>query len=85
MFVGRRDDRVKVSSYRVDLSEVEGALVRQPAVEAAAVCAREASNGERRLVAHVVLRRGRKASAEALRRGLSEAKKARASLYSAQS
>jgi amino acid adenylation domain-containing protein len=70
MFVGRKDNRVKVNGYRVDVSEIEEALARQPEVEAAVVCAREASNGDNRLVAYLVLHRGRKAGAEALRRAL---------------
>ncbi|MEO3810551.1 amino acid adenylation domain-containing protein [Sphaerisporangium sp. B11E5] len=47
-FVGRVDDQVKVRGFRVELGEVEHALVRCPGVEAAVVVARD------RLVAYVV-------------------------------
>ncbi|MEO3814990.1 phosphopantetheine-binding protein, partial [Sphaerisporangium sp. B11E5] len=46
--MGRVDDQVKVRGFRVELGEVEHALVRCPGVEAAVVVARD------RLVAYVV-------------------------------
>jgi amino acid adenylation domain-containing protein len=48
---GRSDDQVKVRGYRIELSDVEGALVRLPGVEAAVAVARELG-GQTRLVAY---------------------------------
>ena len=70
IFMGRKDARVKVHGYRVELSEIEEALARQPDVAAAAVCPHEALNHELQLVAYVVLRPLAKCSAEKLRRVL---------------
>jgi amino acid adenylation domain-containing protein len=73
MFMGRKDNRVKVNGNRVDVSEIEEALGRQPGVEAAAVCARPAADGEQRLVAYLVSRRGHQTGPDPLRRALQEA------------
>jgi len=52
---GRRDRQVKVNGCRVELAEVEAALLRHPEVVDAAVTAGPESRGpSRRLVAHVV-------------------------------
>ncbi|MGA3142810.1 MAG: AMP-binding protein [Verrucomicrobiota bacterium] len=68
MFMGRRDARVKVHGYRIEVSEIEDALVHQPEVEGAVVGTCEAPNHDTQLVAYVVLRTGRKCTAETLRR-----------------
>lgn len=54
LFVGRRDDLVKVRGYRVELTEVESALRAHPAVTQAVVLA---SSGDERkhLIAYVAL------------------------------
>ena len=68
--LGRRDAQVKIRGYRVELSEIERALVAQPEVEAAAVCTRKNPDEETQLVAGVVLRANRTATAEQLRTAL---------------
>jgi amino acid adenylation domain-containing protein len=70
MFMGRKDTRVKIHGYRIEVSEIEDALLHQPEVEGAVVCTREAPTNDIQLVAYVILRIGRKCTAETLRRVL---------------
>jgi amino acid adenylation domain-containing protein len=53
-FVGRRDDQVKVRGFRIELSEIEAALVQHPDVLAAAVAVRQFRPGEDSVVAWVM-------------------------------
>ncbi|MEO8673848.1 MAG: amino acid adenylation domain-containing protein, partial [Tahibacter sp.] len=53
-FVGRRDTQVKVRGFRVELGEVDAALVAIPAITQAVCVFREGSTGEMQIVAYVV-------------------------------
>ncbi len=71
--LGRKDDQVKVRGRRVDLREVENALVASPPVAAAAVRPHSTSRGDTALTAFVALRPGAAEDAGALRESIAEA------------
>jgi amino acid adenylation domain-containing protein len=71
-FVGRIDQQVKVRGHRIELSEVELALARQPSVRESVVVVREDACGEKRLVGYVVPREGQPPNASELRSFLRE-------------
>ncbi len=66
-YVGRADHQVKVRGFRIELGEIESALLRHPGVREAVVLAREAREGDRRLVAYLAPRGDAIASAAELR------------------
>lgn len=58
-FLGRKDRQVKVRGYRVELDEVEAALLRADAVEEAAAVTVPGLDGSSQIVAMVTLKPGR--------------------------
>jgi amino acid adenylation domain-containing protein len=70
--LGRQDGIAKVRGQRVEVTEVETALLALPGIAEAAVTVREDVPGEPRLVAYVVPGAGGAPEARALRRALAE-------------
>ncbi len=65
--IGRADEQVKVRGYRVETGEIETALCRHPAVQAAVVIAVPDPETGNRLRAVVVLKNGSQAAEQTLR------------------
>lgn len=55
VFVGRRDHMVKIRGYRVELGEIESALLSHQSVHEVAVVSTTSSSEEARLVAYILL------------------------------
>lgn len=68
-FLGRLDQQVKIRGFRIETGEIEEALKGLPGVARCAVLARD-DDGNRRLVAYIVLSSAEATSASALRGGL---------------
>ena len=65
-FIGRKDRQVKVRGYRVEPGEIESALMQHDGVREAVVAAQGRENGDKSLVAYVVMQPGRKFSSSDL-------------------
>jgi amino acid adenylation domain-containing protein len=70
MHVGRADFQVKIRGHRVEVGEIETALLDQPGVKEAVVIAHEDSHGENRLAAYLVTSQELTPSTDTLRESL---------------
>ncbi|WP_437766162.1 amino acid adenylation domain-containing protein [Sorangium sp. So ce281] len=66
-FIGRRDGQVKLRGYRIELTEIEAALLQHPSVRQAAVVVRAGAGQRPHLVAFLVAAERRTPDANALR------------------
>ena len=57
-YLGRKDDQVKIRGHRIELTEIESALLELEAVGSAVVTSFESSSSENELVAYVVRQGG---------------------------
>jgi aspartate racemase len=65
--LGRLDFQVKIRGYRIELGEIEAVLNQHPAVRQTVVVARDDMQGDKRLVAYLVMKKGLNATVEDLR------------------
>ncbi|SHN07348.1 amino acid adenylation domain-containing protein, partial [Chryseobacterium carnipullorum] len=57
-FTGRKDDQVKIRGYRIELGEIENALSGLPGIVQSCVLASADEQGNKRLIAYVVMEGG---------------------------
>jgi amino acid adenylation domain-containing protein len=71
-FLGRFDEQVKVRGYRIELGEIEAVLALHPRVRESIVLVREDQEGDKKLVAYVVVKEMPAPSTSELHRMLKE-------------
>jgi amino acid adenylation domain-containing protein len=72
MFLGRRDDQIKVRGRRVQIGEIDAVLARHPAIRQAVTVVHAAGAGERVLIAYVEPRAGAVTTVQEIRAYLAE-------------
>jgi amino acid adenylation domain-containing protein len=70
VFAGRKDGRVKIHGYRVELSEIGDALEQQPTIASAFVTTRTLPDGDNQVLAYLLTHAGGVVTADQLRRAL---------------
>jgi amino acid adenylation domain-containing protein len=58
VFVGRKDNQVKINGFRVELGEIEALLSRYFSIQNVAVMAKDNPSGDKRLVGYIALKEG---------------------------
>ena len=71
-FLGRRDHQVKVRGFRIELTEIESALLEDHNVAQAVVVAKDYGPGDRRLLAYCTSSSGERLDTHALKRSLGD-------------
>ncbi|WP_280413928.1 non-ribosomal peptide synthetase [Nocardia carnea] len=69
-YIGRTDSQVKLRGQRIELGDIESAVLRRPEIAQAAVILREDIPGDQRLVAYLRARSGATVDTEELRAAL---------------
>ena len=69
-FLGRADSQIKLRGFRVELSEIESALLNYPGVQSAACTVKELAPGCQHLVAYIVPHQGEALAPERIRASL---------------
>jgi amino acid adenylation domain-containing protein len=70
-YIGRKDFQAEIRGHRIEVAEVEAALLDLPSIKEATVTSRADSSGEQRLIAYVVAEKDMKPSVTNLHRALS--------------
>lgn len=65
-FVGRKDDQVKISGYRVEIGEIEAVLSEHPILKECAISVKKDILGQNQLVAYLVVREAERKEVSAL-------------------
>lgn len=55
LFLGRKDNQLKIKGYRIEAGEIESAIMRMPEVKQALVQSWESSTGQKQLVGYIVV------------------------------